>query len=111
LKCTKKEARISNLPCPNIGRGSRKPGYLIYRVRILGEGHPAFIGLFPNEGNSIEDVKDFERYLQFYILEEKIKLLDKIINSEVTSKDIFVRRADLLKEFKKEQSKISEKGN
>jgi hypothetical protein len=80
-------------------------------LNVKMQNPPAFIGLFPNEGNSIEDVKDFERYLQFYILEEKIKLLDKIINSEVTSKDIFVRRADLLKEFKKEQSKISEKGN
>jgi hypothetical protein len=67
--------------------------------------------VFPIFNNSDKEVKDFERYLKYYLLEEQIKNLDQIINDEVTEKDIFQRKAELLADYKKEKSQLEELNN
>jgi hypothetical protein len=69
---------------------------------------PAF-PMFPHFHNSEQDVKDFEAYLKIAVGREKIKVTETIINKEVTEKDVFQRRANLLEDFKKEQAELEQK--
>lgn len=62
-----------------------------------------------NFNNSEEDITNFEYILNITILDEKIKICDAISNNEVTIKDVFKRREELLVELKKERKEAENK--
>lgn len=53
--------------------------------------------------NSEKVIKEFERHLNYELLEEKIKIADAIIADEINEKNVFQRRIELISDLKKEQ--------
>jgi hypothetical protein len=70
---------------------------------------PALPMLLPI-GNSEKEISEFKAYLRIAICGEQMKVADGIINKEITEKDIFQRRADLMAEYEREKAEL-EKGN
>lgn len=72
---------------------------------------PDIIPLLMNSINVEKNILEFKSHLEFAILGEKIKILDKIVASEVTQKDIFLRRADLLADYQKRKYELEKEGD
>ena len=61
--------------------------------------------------NSEQAIKGFEDYLNYWLLDKKIKIADSIISDEINGEDIFKRRIDLMANFKKEQAELISKND
>lgn len=61
---------------------------------------------FPAIDNSEKEVLAFERYINLEIIDEKLKILDAISNKDITEKEVFKRKVDLMENLKKEKDEV-----
>ena len=59
--------------------------------------------------NSKNEIEIFESYLRLEFASEQIKILDSIVDKEISDKDIYNRRTELFKDIKSEKKTISPK--
>lgn len=66
--------------------------------------------MFAPADNSENNVLAFEKYITLEIIDEKIKILDAIGKNEITEKDVFTRRVDIMENLKREKKEVSSCG-
>jgi len=62
--------------------------------------------MFKIADNSEKGVLAFEKYITLEIIDEKIKILEAIGKHEITEKEVFKRRVDIMENLKKEKDEV-----
>lgn len=62
--------------------------------------------MFPTINNSEKEILAFERYITLEIIDEKVRILNAISNSDITEKDVFKRKVDIMENLKKEKEEV-----